>query len=201
MSASTPGEDSTLGERLTFAIHKERHRGQNAVENALMTKFPDMFRSRGFLSSYIGGRRGAKNPDPRAMKAIADFLHVAFEWLILGSGPMRRGGRGDTPAEEALFIARDWGIRDDAWQVAWERNKDRSDELTAEEWFDAIRIEAELLDKKNVPRPESIVAVKDAQRRVRRAKERVQSSRSTPPPSENQARTPAIPPPRRAAAR
>ena len=199
MSESTPGEDSTLGERLNFAIHHERHRGPTAVENALMLKNPEMFRSRGFLSSYINGRRGVRFPDPKAMKAIADYLHVAFEWLVLGTGPMRRGGRGGTPAEEALFVARDWGIREDAFEVAWERNKDRSNEMTAEEWFEEIRSEAERLNKKQVPRPESIVNVKDEQRRMRRAKSKIARTLSAPSVSEQPARNPAIPPPRRVA--
>lgn len=203
MSASTLGEDSTLGERLTFAIHKERHRGQNAAENALMQKHPDLFRSRGFISSYVNGRRGKSYPDPRVMKVIADFLHVNFEWLVIGSGPMRKGGRGETPAEEALFIARDWGIREDAWKVAWDRNQDRAAEMTAEEWFDAIRIEAEHLDKKGIPRPESVVAAKDTQRRVRRVKDKIQRQRAAPAPFPEEATpvTQAIPPPRRTASK
>lgn len=158
---------------MKFAIHHERHRGSTAVENALMLKHPDLFRSRGFLSSYLGGRRGAKNPDPKAMKAIADFLHVNFEWLVLGTGPLRKGGRGETPAEEALFVARDWGIREDAWEIAWTRNMDRVDTMTAKDWFDAICSEAVRLDREHVPRPESIVAQKDAQARVRRASAKV----------------------------
>jgi hypothetical protein len=169
MSASTPGEESTLGERLTFAFHKERHRGSNALESALMAKYPEVWRSRGFISSYISGRRGKNGPKPTHIKIIADFLHVSFEWLLLGSGPMRRGGRGDTAAEQAMFIARDLGIRDDAWEIAWARNKDREDSMSAEEWFDAIRIEAAHLEKSGVPRPEKIAAKMDDQARVRRA--------------------------------
>jgi hypothetical protein len=155
---------------MIFAIHKERHRGPTAVENALMAKHPELFRSRGFLSSYIGGRRGVRNPDPKAMKAIADFLHVNFEWLVLGSGPVRKGGRGETPAEQAMYTARDFGIRGDAWEVAWERNKDRAGEMTTEEWFDAIRLEAERLNRAAVPHPESMVVKRDEQARVRRQK-------------------------------
>lgn len=171
MSASTPGEESTLGERLSFAIHKEHHRGSNAVENALMVRHPELFRSRGFLSSYISGRRGTKgNPDPRAMKVIADFLHVAFEWLMIGSGPLRRGGRGETPAEQAMFTARDWGIREDAWDAAWARNRDRETTMSAEEWFEAIRLEADRLERGGVLKPAAVVAQKEGQARVRREK-------------------------------
>lgn len=199
MSASTPGEDSTLGERLDFAIKREHHRTERAVERGLRERYPGYFKGSGFINRYVNGKRGTSTPDPRLIKMIADFLHVSFEWLLLGSGPMLRAGRGKTPAEEALFIARDWGIREDAWEVAWERNKDRADDMTAEEWFDAIRAEAEHLDKKQVPRPESVAAAKIGQRRVRRAKERIQAARSIPAPVEMPVLTPAIPPPRRVA--
>ncbi len=187
MSASTPGEESTLGERLSFAIHKEHHRGSNAVENALMIRHPELFRSRGFLSSYISGRRGTKgNPDPRAMKAIADFLHIAFEWLMIGSGPLRRGGRGDTSWEEAMFLARDWGYREDAIQIAWERNKDRAESMTPDECFKQIQLEGEQLDRAGVPKPAAIVAQKEGQARIRREKVNVarkKADRAAKPPA------------------
>lgn len=111
---------------------------------------------------------------------------------------MRRGGRGDTPAEEALFIARDWGIRSDAWEMAWERNKGRADELSAEEWFDEIRAQAVKLDRASVPRPESVVVQKDLQAKVRRQKEKLRRKKDPPPSasSANLSTTPAIPPPR-----
>lgn len=171
-----------MGERLRYAIDVERHRGPTAVENALLLKHPDVFRSRGFLSSYIGGRRGAKNPDLRAMKAIADYLHVAFEWLVLGSGPFRKGGRGETPLEEAIFISRDWGIREDAFSLAERTHAARAEEMTAEEWFDAIRSAAARLDRDGVPRPEALIATRDVQASIRRTvKKRTKGgSRSEP---------------------
>lgn len=162
MSAEVPGTTSSLGDRLRFAIAHERHRGSTAVENALMLRRPELFRS-----------RGTKNPDPIAMKAIADFLHVSFEWLVIGSGPMRAGGRGETPLEEAIFVARDWGIREDAFDLARELHAARASEMTAEEWFDAIRAAATRLERDGVPRPAAIVATKDAQARVRRAKKKL----------------------------
>lgn len=184
MSASTPGEESTLGERLSFAIHKERHRGSNAVENALMVRHPELFRSRGFLSSYISGRRGKKgNPDPRAMKVIADYLHVAFEWLMIGSGPLRRGGRGETAWEQAMFTARDWGIREDAIQVAWERNKDRAETMSPEDCFSQIQIEAERLDRGGVLKPAAVMAQKEGQARVRREKAKIARQKSAKSPA------------------
>lgn len=178
--STIPGESSTLGERMTFAIHKERHRGPTAVENALRVKYPHVWRTRGFMSSYIKGRRGAARPDPKAIKLIADFLHVSFEWLLLGSGPIRRGGRGETAAEQAMFTARDWGIRGDACDIAWARNKDREATMSAEEWFDAIRLEAEQLDRAGVPRPEAVAATMDDQARVRRAHAKKKRAKNAP---------------------
>lgn len=153
-----------------FAIKAEHHPSQNYVEGALIARHPDMWRSRGFISSYISGRRGKGKPDPKAIKLIADYLHVTFEWLMLGSGSMRRDGRGQTPAEMAMFTARDFGIRTDAWDVAWERNKDREALMSASDWFDAIRLEGERLERAGVPRLESIVADTDKQRAIRRIK-------------------------------
>ncbi len=169
-----------MADRLKFAIHKERHRGSTAVETALMVKHPEVWRSRGFMSSYLN-RRGTKRPDPFAIKLIADFLHVSFEWLLIGTGPMLRGGRGETPAEEALFVARDWGIREDAWDLAWKANKHRADEMSAEEWFDAIRSAATKLDRDGVPRPEAVAATIDDRTRVRRASAVVARKRAKKP--------------------
>lgn len=177
MSAQPPGESATLGERLQYAIAVERHRGPNAVENALLLKRPDLFRSRGFMSSYINGRRGSKNPKPEALKAIADYLHVAFEWLVLGSGPFRKGGRGETPLEEAIFISRDWGIREDAFPLAERTHAARAEEMTAEEWFDAIRSAAARLDRDGTPRPEALIATRDVQASIRRTVKKTHQGR------------------------
>jgi transcriptional regulator with XRE-family HTH domain len=166
---------------MLFAIHKERHRGTTAVENALRLKHPDVWKTRGFVSSYVNGRRGTARPDPKAIKLIAEFLHVSFEWLLIGSGSMRRGGRGETPAEEAMFTARDWGIRGDACDIAWDRNKDRENGMTQEEWFEAIRMEAERLERAGVPRPEKTVAAIEAQGKVRRQKGRLDRARKRGP--------------------
>jgi len=186
---------------LDFAIRAEHHRSERAVERGLRLKYPGRFSGNGFINRYKSGARGKQTPDPVIIKMIAEFLHVNFEWLLLGSGPMRREGRGSTPAEEAMFVARDFGIRDDAMEWAWQRYKDRAEQMTAMEWFDAIRSEGEWLDKKGVPRPESIVAAKDVQRRIRRTKERLQEVQSPPAEPETPARTPAIPPPRRVASK
>lgn len=170
MIASIPGVESTLGERLRFAFERE-HRTQTAVESALMVKYPEQFKHRGVISNYVNGKKGTLRPDPRIIKLVADELHVELEWLLIGTGPMTREGRSDTPAEEAMRSARDWGIREDAWQLAWERNKDRAATMTAIDWFDAIRLEADHLNRANVPRPEQqLVEQMDHRAKVRRTK-------------------------------
>jgi hypothetical protein len=185
MSESIPGEDSTLARRLEFAIEAERHRGSTAVENALMLKYPERFKHRGFISSYITGRRGKGFPDPKLLKLIADFLHVNFEWLVLGSGPMRRDGRGQTPFEMAMFTARDWGMREDGIKLAWEQNKEGADKMTAEHAFEEIQAACAHLERQGIPRPEAVTAVKDAQRSIERvkAKKRRMKTDTTPPPA------------------
>lgn len=171
MSASSPGEGSTLGDRLNYALALE-NRSQTEAEGMLMLKHPEMFTHRGVLSSYVTGRRGKLRPDPKIIEAIADFLHVEFKWLLLGSGPVRREGRGETPAETALFFARTMRIREDAWEVAWDRNKDRAELMDVEDWFNAIRAEAERLDRANIPRPEAHVEAMDQRTKIRRAKKK-----------------------------
>lgn len=171
MSASSPSEYSSLGQRIAHALQLET-RTQTSVETALMQRHPDLFPHRGFLSSYISGRRGAKAPDPVKIKAIADFLHVQFEWLLIGTGEIRRDGRATTPAEMAMMTARTFGIREDAWEVAWERNKDRADSMSAEDWFDAIRVEAEKLTRAGIPRPEEEAAKREKQAKIRRMKQK-----------------------------
>lgn len=175
MSAKPPGEGSTFAERLTFAIEEEAHRTPTSTETGLMRRHPEVFKSRGFISSYTSGRRGAsRSPDPRLVSLIAKYLHVEFEWLLLGMGPIRREGREETAAEQAMKFARTMGTREDAWEVAWERNKDREAEMSAKEWLDAIQLEAERLDRMKVPRPEAHLEA----RKIGRAKERVLRKRT-----------------------
>lgn len=181
MSASTPGEDSTLGQRLKFAIFDlEGYRSQNEAERALMRKHPDAFKHPGFLSSYNTGRRGKRTPDPHIVKLMATTFHVEFEWLLIGSGPVRRGGREATPAEAAMQFARTIGVREDAWAVAWERNKDRAENMSVEDWFTAIRAEAEHLTRSGVPRPEAVAQEHAEQAKIRRAKKKLEEARAAP---------------------
>lgn len=116
-----------------------------------MTRYPSIWKHPGFLSSYITGRRGRERPDPRHVNLIAKFLHVEFAWLLLGDGPMLRGGREETAAEQAMRVARQLGVREDAWEAAWERNRDRIEEMKVEDWMDAIQMEHERLKRHGVP--------------------------------------------------
>jgi len=172
MSASTPGEDSTLGQRLEHAIELDGWRSQTDAENKLMLKYPDRFRHRGFLSSYITGRRGRKTPDSKLIKLLADFFHVEFEWLLLGSGPIRRDGRGETPAERAMIFARTIRIREDAWDRAWEENRHRAEEMDEAAWFAAIEAKAKELTNAGVPPPSKLIEAMDGRAKVSRVKRR-----------------------------
>jgi hypothetical protein len=158
MMRPTPGEEATLGARLDHAIKAAGYRGPTAAEAALMRRHPEIFKHRGFLSSYRTGRRGGMSArvDARHMKAIAELLHVSFEWLVVGSGPMRHGVRAETPFDEAVLTARDWGVRPDAFDRAWRRNQDRAAEMAQLDWLDAIRFEAHQLDREGVARPEVV---------------------------------------------
>jgi hypothetical protein len=103
------------------------------------------------------GERGTSTLDVDKMRALADVLHVQFEWLVLGRGPMRRDGREEpTPAEEAMRLARLSGCREDALQETWERLKEKSKEMTAMDWALAFHASALVLDRAGVPRPEEI---------------------------------------------
>jgi hypothetical protein len=44
---------------------------------------------KGYVSRLIYGHRGATSINPRHMDALARVLHVSFEWLVLGTGPMK----------------------------------------------------------------------------------------------------------------
>jgi len=158
---------------MKFAIEAERHRGPTAVETALMRRYPDRFRSRGFMSRYLSANKGEgskSHPDPKLLKLVADFLHVNFEWLVIGAGPMRRDGRGQTAFEMAMFTARDWGMRSDGIDLAWERNQEHADKMNAEQAFAEIQAACAHLERLEIPRPEVVDATRDAQRSIERVK-------------------------------
>ena len=126
---------------------------------------------RGGVSRLINGKRGAHYIDPHLVSAIAKTLHVTFEWLATGEGPMRRDGRSEpTPFEQAIFFAREWGCREDAVDNVWERHRDHADQFKVFDWVDLLKAEAELLTRLGVPRPEAVV---EKQLSTRRAKERL----------------------------
>lgn len=126
----------TLAKRIKHAIAEEGL-SQNEVERRV-----------GFgLSRYTTGKRGGTTVSVDKMQALANVLHVEPVWLLLGEGHMRRGGRDMTPAEEAMVLARRSGIREEAWLAAWDRYRDRADEMTALDWALAIHTEAQLLSR------------------------------------------------------
>jgi len=131
---------------------------------------------KGYLSRMIYGDRGNVSFNAEHMRSLARLLHVNFEWLVIGEGPMRRDGRGVTPAEMAIRFAREQGAREDAITEAWKRNKDRESEMTATDWLLAIDTEARRLERSGVPRPEKVAKEVDqilrAKRRLETAKQR-----------------------------
>lgn len=168
MGASVPGKNSTIGERIAYALAEE---GRKIGPTELQAGF-----TRGHLGRIIKGERGTATVDINRMRVLADLLHVTAPWLILGEGPMRREGRARTPAEEAMAFARQAGCREDAWLAAWERNKDREAEMTAMDWALAINNEAIRLDRSGVKRPEIAAeerqSIQRAKRKLERAKDR-----------------------------
>lgn len=163
MGASETRPGSPRGERILKAIEEEG-RTINSTEE-------DLGMSRGHLGRIVRGERGTQTIDVELFANMAKLLHVNFEWLVLGEGPMRRGGRGPTSAEEAIRFARQAGAREDAIQSAWERNRDREDEMTSWDWVNVINGEAQRLA--GTPRPEH---VRDQQRKIAREKKKLETA-------------------------
>ncbi len=140
---------SALGARIMQAV-EEAGRSQTSTERALGF-------SQGWLSRVVRGQRAESTLDVRNMQALADYLEVNFEWLVLGRGPMRKE-RPEiaSPAEIAIHLARCSGVREDAIRSACLRLGQGTAELTAMDWALAIDAEARLLDRAGVPpEPES----------------------------------------------
>lgn len=144
---------------------EEEQRSQNSAER-------DAKLGKGYLSRLIYGDRGGTSINPEHMLSLAKVLHVNFEWLVVGTGPMRRDGRDTTTAEQAITFARGQGSREDALKAAWERNKDRENEMTATDWIMAIDAEARRLDRAGVPRPEQTAEHREAIQRTKKKLER-----------------------------
>ena len=141
-------ELSEFGKRFHLACEQEGRSPTSAERDAGL--------NRGYLTPIIYGERGQSAINPAYMTALARLLHVNFEWLVTGNGPMRREGRETTPAEQAITFARSVGVREDAISIAWERNKDRESDLDAWAWARLIDDEARRLDSAGLPRPEAV---------------------------------------------
>lgn len=151
-----------LGERLKQALLAEGR--------ALKPTESELGMSAGHLGRIVRGERWSETVDVELAVRLAKLLHVNFEWLVTGDGPMRREGRGPTKAETAFVIARQLGTREDAIQIAWEQNKNRADELEVMEWLSIINNETSRLIRTRVPHPEVVQTVQQSVRRVGRQK-------------------------------
>lgn len=156
---------TTIGARIALALKAEGRKIAPTEQQAGFTT--------GHLGRIIRGERGSTMVDIERMKVLADVLHVTPEWLILGVGPMRRGGREATPAEEAIVFARHAGCREDAIQAAWERFKGNESHMTAIDWALAIHNEANMLDRSGIQRPELTAEEKSRIQRAKKKLERV----------------------------
>ncbi len=166
MGSLPPGKDSSIRDRIVYAMEAE---GRKIGPTELQVGY-----STGHLNRIMNGERAPTDVD--RLKALALVLNVQPAWLVLGEGPMRREGRGPTPAEEAMVFARQAGCREDAWQAAWERNKDREAEMSSMDWALAINAEAVRLDRTGVKRPEIAASeqksIQRTKKKLDRAKQR-----------------------------
>lgn len=155
MSASKPASLLSLAERLTAAIKAEGRDGeisQNEFERQAGLKA-------GQLSNYARGNRGGSTIAVDKLRALADVLHVTFDWLAFGEGPMRKGGRDTTPAEEAMTLARKARVPEAVWQSTWDRYKDQETTMTALDWAVAIHNEALFLARSAAQKLEKMGAL------------------------------------------
>jgi hypothetical protein len=137
----------TISDRFKHALTEEK-RSQNSVESQV-----------GFaVNRYATGKRGGSTVDVDKMKALADVLHVRVEWLVWGDGPMRRGGRDTTPAEEAMFLARQSGTPEHVLQSALERFRDKEGTMTALDWAVAFYSEEQVWRRASAQRVETMDA-------------------------------------------
>ncbi len=166
-------ELNDFGRRVVMAMELEGHRSQNEVGRA--AGIPQ-----GYLSRMMRESRGERTVNVAYMKGLAKALHVNFEWLVTGEGPMRREGRATTPAEQAITTSRTLGAREDAISIAWDRNKDREHEMSAQDWTDAIDSEARRLDRAGVPRPEVTAVKREAIQRTKKQLERARAAAPDP---------------------
>lgn len=172
------GPKTPFGERL--------HRAAE-IEGTSVTKLSRDHFDGPLLHRYVYGDRGEQVLEAVAkLYAVARTLHVNFEWLVLGEGPMRRDGRDDTPAEKAIAFARKNGAREDALKAAWEENSAHEKDWTVWQWVEAIDAKVRHLEREGVPRPEKVrehqkeIAKVSAAKRKRVATAKLDAA-STPP--------------------
>jgi|GEM_PF-6521891 len=136
----------TRAERIKHAVYELEGTSYQKVERAL--GFSD-----GDISKYASGKRGQSTVDVDKMAALAAYLHVEFDWLVRGAGPVRSGGRGTTPAEEAIVLARRSGTPEEVIQAAWDRYKDRALTMSGMDWALVIHNEHQVSARPAVQEP------------------------------------------------
>lgn len=155
---------------------------------------------RGYMSQVKSGK--IRSPGPDVIRALADYLHVQFEWLAIGRGPMREEAWASSPLESAMRFALLHGARQDAIDAAVDRYRDAPD-MTGNDWILAFNSEAIRLERAGVPRPEKVAA---AQRKTRRLAKKLMQQKaaaaaadsartarpSTQPPTSNSQRKKAL---------
>jgi transcriptional regulator with XRE-family HTH domain len=130
----------TRAERIKYAVIE--------LEGTTLQKVEQTLRfTKGQLSRWTSGKRGAERIDVDMMTKLANHLHVEFDWLVRGVLPVRAGGRDTSPFEEAMVLARRSGTREEAIQSAWARFQDRQATMTALEWAAAIHGESVVLER------------------------------------------------------
>jgi len=97
----------TLGERLT-ALYEERRRRditaqKKPIDNADINEAIGKTRNSGYFSRLRTDKRA--NPDPEALKKIADFFGVSFEWLVFGTGSRDEPSGAATAEQELLRLS------------------------------------------------------------------------------------------------
>lgn len=117
---------------------------------------------RGYMSQIKSGK--IRSPGPDVIRALADYLHVGYEWLAIGRGAKRAAGWAPSALERATAFALANGARRDAIDAAVLRYRDEA-EMTVMDWVLAFNTEATRLDRAGVQRPE---VVETRHRTVRR---------------------------------
>lgn len=141
----------TRAERIKHAVYELEGTSFQKVERAL--GFSD-----GDLSKYASGKRGVSTVDVDKMAALAAHLHVEFDWLVRGAGPVRSEGRGTTPAEEAIVLARRSGTPEEVIQAAWDRYKDRASTMSGMDWALVIHNEHQVSTRPAAQEPKLLGA-------------------------------------------